>query len=158
MKRAFVFTAMAVYALAMVFVFGVRVAQAADIPAGYYTDQKVVYQNDGGLPDNTSYFYQLLKSIRNHITAVGKDHLDIRVVDFGAGVSLFRQAKTDKDLAALLDGLRADHVRFLLCANTLRAGKIDWHELYGVQEDDIVPSGVAELARLQSMGFVYIRL
>jgi hypothetical protein len=46
-------------------------------------------------------------------------------------------------------------VRFLICANTLRERKIDGHDLYGVKAEDIVPSGVAELARLQGMGFVY---
>jgi hypothetical protein len=40
----------------------------------------------------------------------------------------------------------------------LRERKIDWHDLYGVQAEDIVPSGVAELARLQGIGFVYIHL
>jgi intracellular sulfur oxidation DsrE/DsrF family protein len=49
-------------------------------------------------------------------------------------------------------------VRFLICANTLRERKIDWHDLYWVKAEDIVPSGVAELARLQGLGFVYIHL
>jgi hypothetical protein len=30
------------------------------------------------------------------------------------------------------------------------------HTLYGVKQEDLVPSGVAELARLQLMGFQYI--
>ena len=29
-------------------------------------------------------------------------------------------------------------------------------DLYGVKDADVVPSGVAELARLQGQGFVYI--
>jgi uncharacterized protein len=49
-------------------------------------------------------------------------------------------------------------VRFLICANTLRERKIDWHHLYGVTAEDIVASGVAELARLQTIVFVYIHL
>jgi intracellular sulfur oxidation DsrE/DsrF family protein len=61
-------------------------------------------------------------------------------------------------LADRLDALRADGVRFLVCANTLRERQIDWHSLYGVKEEDMVPSGVAELARLQAVGFVYIHL
>jgi intracellular sulfur oxidation DsrE/DsrF family protein len=127
-------------------------------PAGYYQDQKVVYHNDGGGPDNSAYFKRMLNSIKNHIAAAGKDHVEIRVVDHGAGVDLFQAAKTDKELGGRLDALRADGVRFLVCANTLKERQIDWHQLYGVKEDDIVPSGVAELARLQAMGFVYIHL
>jgi intracellular sulfur oxidation DsrE/DsrF family protein len=131
----------------------VNSASAAD-----YQDQKVVYHNDGGMPDNATYFKRLLASIKNHVTAVGKDHIDLRVVDLGAGVDLFEMAKTDKELADRLDDLRGAGVRFLICATTLRARKLDWHALYGVQEADIVPSGVAELARLQGMGFAYIHL
>jgi uncharacterized protein len=127
-------------------------------PAGYYQDQKVVYHNDGGAPDNAAYFRRMLNSIKNHIDAVGKDHVEIRVVDHGSGVDLFEMARTDKDLAGRLDALRGLDAHFLICANTLRERKIDWHELYGVKAEDIVPSGVAELARLQGMGFVYIHL
>lgn len=127
-------------------------------PAGYYTDQKVVYHNNGGAPDNATYFKRMLNSINNHIEAVGKDHVEIRVVDQGAGIDLFQMADGDKDLARQVDALRAKGVRFLICANTLKERKLDWHQLYGVKEDDIVPSGVAELARLQQMGFVYIHL
>ena len=127
-------------------------------PAGYYQDQKVVYHNDGGGPDNAAYFKRMLNSIKNHIEAVGKDHIEIRVVDHSAGVDLFQIAQTDKLLAGQIDSLRAQGVRFLICANTLKERQIDWHTLYGVKEDDIVPSGVAELARLQGMGFVYIHL
>lgn len=47
-------------------------------------------------------------------------------------------------------------VRFLVCANTLRERKINRSTLHGMGEDNLVPSGVAELARLQGMGFAYI--
>ena len=128
-------------------------AQAAgDAPPGYYQDQKVVYHNDGGAPDNAAYFHRLLNSLRNHLDAVGQEHADIRVVDHAAGVELFILAKTDQDLAAQIDTLKSRGVRFLICNNTLRERGIDWHQLYGVTEDDIVPSGVAELARLQGLG------
>ena len=127
-------------------------------PAGYYQDQKVVYHNDGGGPDNAAYFKRMLNSIKNHIEAVGKDHIEIRVVDHSAGVDFFQIAQTDKFLAGQIDYLRAQGIRFLICANTLKERQIDWHTLYGIKEDDIVPSGAAELARLQGMGFVYIHL
>jgi len=134
------------------------IAPASTAPAGYYQDQKVVYHNDGGMPDNAAYFRRLLNSIKNHIEAVGKTHVEICVVDHAAGVDLFEMATTDKDLAQRLDALRSQGVLFLICANTLRERRIDWHDLYGVKPEDIVPSGVAELARLQGMGFVYIHL
>jgi intracellular sulfur oxidation DsrE/DsrF family protein len=127
-------------------------------PPGYFKPQKVVYHNDGGAPDNAAYFKRMLNSMKNHVEALGKVKLDIRVVDHGGGVEMFQVANTDKDIAERIDALKASGVRFLICNNTLRERKIDWHTLYGVKEDDIVPSGVAELARLQAMGFVYIHL
>jgi intracellular sulfur oxidation DsrE/DsrF family protein len=127
-------------------------------PAGYYRDQKVVYQNNGGPPDDAAFFRHLLGHLRAHFAAVGATHLEVRVVDFGTGVDVFSLAQTDKALAGQIDEVRALGVRFLMCANTLRFRKIDWRTLYGVKEDDIVPAGVAELARLQGMGFAYIRV
>ncbi|BDV38539.1 DsrE family protein [Methylocystis bryophila] len=137
-------------------IVGYPFANAA--PVGYYQDQKVVYHNDGGSPDNAAYFKRMLNTISNHIEAIGKEHVEIRVVDHSSGVELFQMAKTDKELASRLDRLREEGVRFLICANTLKERQIDWHELYGVKEEDIVPSSAAELARLQRMGFVYIHL
>ena len=124
-------------------------------PAGYYTFQKVVYQNDGGLPDSNAYFERLLRNIGNHIQAVG-GKVEIRVVDFGEGVKPFVAAKTDATLAAKIDALKTKGVKFLICHNTLEGMKLKPSDLYGVSADDVVPSGVAELARLQGQGFVYI--
>jgi intracellular sulfur oxidation DsrE/DsrF family protein len=124
-------------------------------PAGYYTVQKVVYQNDGGMPDPGAYFERLLRNIGNHIQAVG-GKVEIRVVDFGDGVKPFVTAKTDAALAAKIDALKAKGVKFLICHNTLEGMKLKPSDLYGVTAEDVVPSGVAELARLQGQGFVYI--
>lgn len=127
----------------------------APIPAGYYVTQRVVYQNDGGLPDDRAYFGQLLKNIAAHLEATdGK--VEIRVVSFSRGVALFRLAATDPELAGRLDALRAKGVRFLVCRNTLRALKARPEDLYKVAPEDVVPSGVAELARLQGLGFIYL--
>ncbi|BAQ49568.1 hypothetical protein Maq22A_1p36870 (plasmid) [Methylobacterium aquaticum] len=131
------------------------VQAGSEAPAGYYADQKVVYHNDGG-PDGPAYVRRLLGNLRNHVEAVGRTHVEIRVVSHGDGVALFQAAATDKDLAGRIDALKAMGVRFLVCANTLRERRIDRGTLYGVTEDDVVPSGVAELARLQGMGFSYI--
>ena len=125
-------------------------------PAGYSPDQKVVYQNNGGPPDKATYFKRMLGNLKNHVEAVGRDHIEIRVVDLGEGVNLFQMATKDEALARQLDTLKAEGVRFLICNNTLAMRKIDWHGLHGVTEADIVPSGVAEIARLQGMGFAYV--
>jgi uncharacterized protein len=114
------------------------------------------YSNDGGGPENATYFLKLLNNLRNHVAALAKDHVEIRVVDHGDGIVMLQMAKTNEKLAQSIDARKADGVRFLVCQNTLDERNIDWHTLYGVSEQDIVPSGVAELARLQMKGFVYI--
>ena len=124
-------------------------------PSGYYVFQKVVYQNDSGWPEDRGYFERLLRNLAAHIAATdGK--VEIRVVSFSAGVKLFQMAKTDPALAASLDSLRSKGVRFLICRNTLRGMNLRLEDLYGVQAADVVPSGVAEIARLQGLGFVYV--
>lgn len=147
------FVVLAAFGIAFAPSHGMAQMQA---PPGYYKDQKVVYHNDGGAPDNAAYFRKLLTNIRNHVSAVGKDHVEIRVVDHGDGVILFQLANQDADFAKRIDALKAMGVKFLICGNTLSERHIDWHTLYGVKESDLVPSGVAELARLQGMGFAYI--
>ena len=126
------------------------------MPADYYQDQKVVYHNNGKGKDSAGYFKALLKNLDNHIEAVGKERVDIKVVNHGDGVTLFQQAQSDKGIAAQIDILRGEGVQFLICKNTLTERKIDRKQLYGVNEDDLVPSGVAELIRLQQKSYIYI--
>jgi len=127
--------------------------EAKDQP--YYSFQKVVYQNDGGWPDDKAYFNRLLRHIGAHIAATdGK--VEIRVVNFAAGIKLFVMAKEDAELAKSIDALRAKGVRFLICNNTIQGMKLTPADLYGVQAADVVPSGVAEIAQLQDKGYFYL--
>ncbi len=123
-------------------------------PPGYYTFQKVVYQNDGGWPDDHGYFERFLHNINAHLTATD-GHVELRVVNFGSGVKMFVMARSDASLASQIDALRAKGVHFLLCRNTLRGMGIGLDQLYHVKPDDVVPSGVAEIARLQGLGYVF---
>ena len=129
-------------------------AMHAPVPAGYYVFQKVVYQNDGGAPDAAGYFQRLRGNLQNHLEAVG-GKAEIRVVSFGPGVRLFDMARRDPQLAGGLDRLRKAGVRFFVCRNTLLGMGLTPADLYGVEDRDIVPSGVAEIARLQGQGYVY---
>lgn len=129
-------------------------AQAAG--AEVYADQKVVYHNDGSQTDNRKYFNLLLGNIGNHVAAVGKEHIQVRVVDLSGGVDLLQQAAVEPALAEKIDSLRAQGVVFLVCKNTLAGRNIDWHTLPGVKEADLVPSGVAEISKLQQQGYTYV--
>ena len=54
--------------------------------------------------------------------------------------------------------LKSQNVSFDVCNNTLKGRKINYEkDLYDVFDEDIVPSGVAELSHLQQQGFTYIK-
>lgn len=123
-----------------------------------YGRQKVVYHiNYNGGEDDKAY-RGALRNIQNHINAVGKDNIEIKVVLHGNGVSLLQSAKTNDKLQMDVIGLKSQNVAFNVCNNTLEGRKISYdNDLFEVFEDDIVPSGVAEISRLQQMGYTYIK-
>ena len=109
-----------------------------------------------------------LRNIQNHINAVGKENLDLKVVLHGNGVSLLldpdafaetkmKEGNADDQMQAKIAGLKDQGVQFNVCANTLKGRKVNVEDLYDTSKADIVPSGVAELAILQSKGYAYIK-
>jgi len=131
-----------------------------------YGKQKVVYHINY---DNPKAQAGALRNIQNHINALGADNLDLKVVLHGKGLSLLLEpdaAETTKlkagnatdAMQAKITGLKDQGVAFSVCANTLKGKKIKYDDdLYDVSKADIVPSGVAELAHLQAMGYTYIK-
>ena len=135
--------------------------------AGSYPKQKVVYHVNGDNPKQQS---GAMRKIQNHINAVGAENLELRVVMHGNGVSLVmlpealksvpkaKAANADIGMQATIDKLKSQGVQFKVCANTLKGRNISRADhLYDVEETDIVPSGVAELAHLQGQGYTYIK-
>ena len=123
-----------------------------------YGQQKVVYHinYDGGDADKA--YRGALRNIQNHINAVGAENIDVKVVLHGNGLGLLMHAKTNEQLEGAVASLKSQNVGFQVCNNTLKGRKIDYNkDLFDVYEEDIVPSGVAELSRLQQMGYTYIK-
>lgn len=139
------------------------VGLAAPVFAG--DKQKVVYHiNYYGAQHQTA----ALRNIQNHINAVGAENLDLRVVMHGDGVSLImypdavgnnkmKEGNATDEMQAKIAGLKQQGVGFEICANTLKGRKVATSDLYDFDEADVVPSGVAELAKLQNEGFAYIK-
>lgn len=132
-----------------------------------YAKQKVVYHINY---DNPKQQAGALRNIQNHINAVGADKLDLKVVLHGNGLALlivpdalehlpkFKHGNANDSMAARISGLKDQGVGFQVCANTVKGRKVDIeNDLYDVSTADIVPSGVAELAKLQGEGYVYIK-
>ncbi len=123
-----------------------------------YGKQKVVYHiNYDGGPESKAY-RGAMRNIQNHINAVGAENMEIKVVLHGNGLGLLKTARENEGLQTAVASLKGQNVGFQVCNNTLKGRKISYSDdLYDVWEDDIIPSGVAELSRLQQMGYTYIK-
>jgi len=75
-----------------------------------------------------------------------------KVVLYGAGVKMLAQPM-DPELKTVIDAARAVGVQINVCNFSLKGMNQDWHELYGVKESDVVPSGFAEVSWLGNHGW-----
>lgn len=117
--------------------------------------QKVVYHLNS---DDAKHQMAFMQNVQNHINAVGKENLDLRVVMHGPGITLMQNAKSNEDVKSRVDNLKLQGIAFNICANTLKSKKVDYKkDMYDVSEKDIVPSGVAEIAILQTKGYAYVK-
>jgi intracellular sulfur oxidation DsrE/DsrF family protein len=132
-----------------------------------YGKQKVVYHINY---DNPKKQAGALRNIQNHINAVGAENLELKVVLHGNGLALllepeslpqltkFKHANANDAMTARIDSLKNQGVEFNVCANTVKGRKVNLeNDLYNVDEKDIVPSGVAEVAYLQAKGYSYVK-
>ncbi|MEM9360745.1 MAG: DsrE family protein [Pseudomonadota bacterium] len=134
-------------------------AHIADLAAGErYGKQKVVYHiNYDGGPDDKKY-RGAMRNIQNHINAVGAENMEIKVVLHGNGLGLLMTAKENQKVQSAVTSLKTQNVTFQVCNNTLKGRKISYeNDLFEVFEEDIIPSGVAELSHLQQQGYTYIK-
>lgn len=114
---------------------------------------KVVYHVNTGVETAAA----ILNNITNELNASPTDK--IVVVTHGPGIDfLLSDAKDSKgrEFSGQVSALAGKGVEFRVCNNTLQTRKIDASKL--LMETQVVPSGVAEVARLQAKeGFVYLK-
>jgi hypothetical protein len=114
--------------------------------------EKVVYHIS-----DASNAMQALGNIRNHLNA--SPNASIVVVTHGAGIDFLLEDAKDKNgnpYDAVVQELANRKVQFRICNNTLEGRKIDRKRV--LPEATVVPSGVAEVARLQAQeGYAYIK-
>ena len=123
-----------------------------------YQPQKVVYHISTGGGWLKHDHVQRLQNMENHLAALPKGDLNLSVVLQGNGLDLLVDAASDKVLAKRISSLREQGVKFLICRNTLVSRHIGIDRLAGAQAEDVVGAGVAEVTRLQSLGYAYLRL
>ena len=114
---------------------------------------KVVYHVNEGV----EHAPQVLRNIKNHLDA--EPGAKIVVVTHGPGIDFLLEGAKDKNgnpFDATVDTLEARGVEFRVCNNTLQSRHIDPKKV--IPEATIVPSGVAEIGRLESKeGYVYLK-
>lgn len=120
---------------------------AADAPI------KVVYHVSEGNDQATA----ALRNIRNHMSA--DPTVKITVVTHANGIDFLMDGAKDKsgnEYAANVQELVKKGVDFRVCKITLERRSIDPKKI--IEEGKFVPSGVAEVARLQAKeGYVYLK-
>lgn len=114
---------------------------------------KTVYHLSEGIPQAS----RAMNNIRNHLSADPK--AKIVVVTHGAGIDFLLDGAvnaTGQAFTGAIGELAGRGVEFKVCNNTLVSRSISPDKV--AMEAKIVPSGVAEVARLQAReGFVYLR-
>jgi intracellular sulfur oxidation DsrE/DsrF family protein len=118
-----------------------------------WSQVKVVYHLSEGIPQAS----RAIGNIRNHLNA--DPTAKIVVVAHGLGIDFLLDGATnqlDQPFAGSVGELAGKGVEFRVCNNTLATRKLSKDRV--VMEASVVPSGVAEVARLQAKdGFVYLR-
>lgn len=113
---------------------------------------KVVYHLSEGIPQAS----RAINNIRNHLDA--DPTVKIVVVAHGPGIDFLLDGASNQKgqpFSGDIGELSGRGVEFRVCNNTLLSRKIDKEKV--AMEAQIVPSGVAEVARLQAKeGFVYL--
>jgi uncharacterized protein len=114
---------------------------------------KVVYHMNEGIERAP----QMIRNIRNHLNADPK--AKIVVVAHAAGVNfMLRDAKdaNGNPFEVSVQDLVSKGVEFRVCEYTLKSRNIDPKQM--IEEGKLVPSGVAEVSRLQFQeGYAYLK-
>lgn len=130
----------------------VGLSGCAMTPTAENTQEKVVYHFNDSAAATAG-----MNNIKNHLASSPK--AKIVAVGHGKGIDFMLDGAVDKDgnpYNVKMEELMAKGVDFRVCNNTLKSRNIDPKTV--VPGAKIVPSGVAEIGRLQTYeGYVYLK-
>jgi hypothetical protein len=148
MKQRLASTALCLSLIALPALLSTAPARAA---ADLVFQEKVVYHVNDSANARVA-----MRNVENHLGA--STDAKIVVVTHGKGIDfLLNDAKDDKGAyAPQVAGLKEKGVEFRVCRNTLKGRNLSDSAV--IMEAQVVPSGVAEIGRLQAKeGFVYLK-
>lgn len=129
----------------------IAAAPATEAAAPAAAEEKVVYH-----VNDASVARMAMNNVNNHLNA--SPNAKIVVVTHGKGIDfLLNDAKDDKGaFAPTVAGLKEKGVDFRVCRNTLKSRNLTDDAV--IMEARVVPSGVAEIGKLQAQeGYVYLK-
>lgn len=133
------------------------------VSADYYAGSEKAVYHVTDARDERGYL-AVLGNIRNHGNALASTgrKAEIKVVINGDGINMLTLAsELEFEASARLPGAIKEAkdrgVEFQICYNTLTARMVPFAKLFDAKPEDIIPAGVAEVARLQHMGYGLIK-
>ncbi len=105
--------------------------------------------------DEMSKWKLLLGNVRNLLNGFKDDSVDVIVLANAEAVQFYVYKEEMNPLIDLMKRLFSDGVNFVACNNSLNAHIIHKESLF--EHVNIVPSGVVELVKRQSIGYAYIK-
>ena len=102
--------------------------------------------------------YGLLRSVKNHLNAVGDENANIIAVTHGSGAFILVTGARDnkgRTFDGMVQSLVNRGVKFQICATTIKNKKIPTADLN--KNATIVSLATVQLVRLQQLGFKYIK-
>ncbi|HKU69555.1 MAG TPA: DsrE family protein [Burkholderiales bacterium] len=142
----------AIAAVALIALSGCATTGGANVSSPVGPDKVVYHINDSGAQATAA-----LRNIGNHLEVNPKAH--IVVVTHANGVDFLMDGAKDRNgnpYNIRVEELKAQGIQFDVCEITLRNRKMSKKQF--IPEAQFVPSGVAEIARLQQReGYAYIR-
>lgn len=93
-----------------------------------------------------------LNNAKNLQDALGKDNVDIEIVNYGPGIGML---KLDSSVANRIEEATSSGVKIVACENTMKAQKLTKADM--LPTIGYVPGGVIEIMEKQEQGWSYIR-
>ena len=141
---------------AFVILIGVALGIAGPTAADHVKDGRAVHRivvqvNE----DNPQLWNLMLNNIANLIGAMGKEHVDIKVITYGPGINMFKKGSSVVERLDSLKKFAGSSVGYTVCSNTMKAMKVERQDIVPLV-DDFYP-GIVRLVELQEQGYVYLR-
>ena len=98
----------------------------------------------------------VLKNVVNLVKSFGEDHSKIEVVAYGPGLSLLIEGNANADKVRAMAA--TDYIRFSACNNTVQKITNETGQAPDLIDGVvIVPSGAAQIIKLEEDGYTYIK-